>query len=51
MSSCPEEIAYRMGFISGEQLGILVKEMPENSYREYLERIIRTEIEGSSLDL
>ena len=51
MISCPEEIAYRMGFISGEQLGILVKEMPENSYREYLERIIRTEIEGSSLDL
>jgi len=36
MISCPEEIAYRMGFISKEQLSELGKELAGNSYGEYV---------------
>lgn len=36
MISCPEEIAYRMGYISKEQLCELGKALAGNSYGEYL---------------
>lgn len=36
---CPEEIAYRMGFISEEQLFKLADELAKSGYGEYLRRI------------
>jgi glucose-1-phosphate thymidylyltransferase len=36
MISCPEEIAYQMGYISKEQLCELGKELAGNSYGEYV---------------
>lgn len=36
MISCPEEIAYRMGFISKEQLRALGKALDGNSYGQYV---------------
>ncbi len=40
MISCPEEIAYRMGFIDQEQVRILALQMKNNRYGEYLLRLI-----------
>ena len=40
MVSCVEEIAYRRGFITLNQLEDLVKQMGENHYRSYLQRLI-----------
>lgn len=42
MISSPEEIAYRKGFISREQLKILVERLGKNSYSEYLLRLANT---------
>ncbi|MFL7814395.1 MAG: glucose-1-phosphate thymidylyltransferase RfbA [Anaerolineales bacterium] len=39
MISCPEEIAYRLGFISREQLLALAAEFPHTRYGNYLERL------------
>ncbi len=39
MISCPEEIAYRMGYISLEQLHELGKPLAGNSYGEYILRL------------
>ena len=36
MIGCPEEIAYRMGFITKEQLRSLGKNLIHNSYGDYL---------------
>jgi glucose-1-phosphate thymidylyltransferase len=36
MISCPEEIAYRMGYITKEQLCDLAKTMAGNTYGDYL---------------
>lgn len=36
MISCPEEIAYRMGFINREQVRILAQQINTNRYGEYL---------------
>jgi len=41
MISCPEEIAYRMGYIDKSQLHILAKRMNSNSYGQYLERLAK----------
>jgi glucose-1-phosphate thymidylyltransferase len=41
MISCPEEIAYRMGFISHEQLGKLADTFNGNSYGRYLAKLAR----------
>ena len=43
MVSCPEEIAYRRGFIDISQLEELVKNLGKNEYREYLERMVSQE--------
>lgn len=40
MISCPEEIAFRLGFISKERLGELVKGMGDNRYGDYLSRLL-----------
>jgi glucose-1-phosphate thymidylyltransferase len=36
MIACPEEIAYRMGYIGSEALRQLAQEMGDNAYRRYL---------------
>jgi glucose-1-phosphate thymidylyltransferase len=40
MISCPEEIAYRMGYISKEQLYELGKRLSHNGYGDYILRLI-----------
>jgi glucose-1-phosphate thymidylyltransferase len=40
MVSCPEEIAYRMGFITGEKLRELANAMSDNSYGAYLKSLL-----------
>ncbi len=44
MISCPEEIAYRMGYISREQLQQLALDMNNNEYGKYLLRLLEEEI-------
>ncbi len=44
MISCPEEIAYRLGFIDAAQLHRLGKEMESNEYGQYLLRLVKEEI-------
>ncbi len=44
MISCPEEIAYRLGYIDKEQLQRLAEEMSNNQYGEYLLRLVREEL-------
>ena len=46
MISCPEEIAYRMGFISVEDLHNLALQMGVNGYQEYLLRLYDEEASG-----
>jgi glucose-1-phosphate thymidylyltransferase len=41
---CPEEVAYRMGFISKEQLRILGEELQHNSYDDYLLQLLKEEV-------
>ena len=41
--SCPEEIAYRMGYITGEQLRGLALELEKSGYGDYLLRILHEE--------
>lgn len=43
MISCPEEIAFRMGYIDGDQLYELATRIGRNNYREYLIRLARGE--------
>lgn len=38
--SCPEEIAYRQGWITAEQLQQLAKPLQKNGYGQYLQRLI-----------
>ena len=45
MISCPEEIAYRMGFIDRKQLVALGQGVAQNSYGEYLLRLADGEID------
>lgn len=39
MIACPEEIAFRMGFIDKKQLGEQVKRYASNGYGQYLQRL------------
>ena len=43
MISCPEEIAYRMGFIDREQLVKLGQELSSNDYGQYLLELAKSE--------
>jgi glucose-1-phosphate thymidylyltransferase len=44
MISCPEEIAYRMGYITAGQLAALAAAMADNSYAGYLQRLLHEEL-------
>lgn len=41
--SCPEEIAYRKGFINKEQIRILAEPLSKNDYGRYLLRMIQSD--------
>ena len=41
--ACPEEIAYRMGFIDAEQLERLAEPLGKNEYGQYLLRLLAEE--------
>jgi glucose-1-phosphate thymidylyltransferase len=41
--ACPEEVAYREGFIDAQQLARLAKPLAKTSYGQYLQRIIEQE--------
>lgn len=43
MISCPEEIAYRRGFITSDNLLEIARSYKNNSYGEYLLRLVRPE--------
>lgn len=43
MISCLEEIAYRMGYITLDQVAQLSEKMGQNSYRDYLNRMVEWE--------
>jgi len=38
--ACPEEIAYRLGYITAEQLQALAAQLGKSSYATYLHRIL-----------
>lgn len=41
---CPEEIAYRMGYITAEQLARLAEPLSKNNYGKYLQKLLSEEI-------
>ena len=41
--ACPEEIAYRSGYISAEQLEKLIAPLAKNGYGQYLQRLLLEE--------
>jgi glucose-1-phosphate thymidylyltransferase len=43
MISCPEEIAYRLGYITADQLRALGEAMSGNQYGRYLMRLAEDE--------
>ena len=42
--ACPEEIAYRMGFINAEQLEALANKYAKNGYGQYLKQILTEQV-------
>ena len=44
--ACPEEIAYRMGFIDAAQLAALAKPLEKSGYGEYLLRVLSDRLLG-----
>ncbi|EKD97250.1 MAG: hypothetical protein ACD_23C00993G0001, partial [uncultured bacterium] len=42
--ACPEEIAYRKGFIDAEQLEKLAQPLAKNSYGQYLQRLLKERV-------
>ena len=44
--ACPEEIAWRMGYIDAEQLGRLAGSLMKNGYGQYLNDIVVSEAKG-----
>jgi glucose-1-phosphate thymidylyltransferase len=42
--ACPEEVAYRQGWINGEQLNELSQALLKNGYGQYLQRLLREKI-------
>ena len=43
---CPEEIAYRMGFVSAEQLKTCAKSLLMSGYGRYLQQLVAEEAQG-----
>lgn len=43
--ACPEEIAYRKGFINAEQLEKLAQPLAKNGYGQYLQRLLKEEVQ------
>lgn len=41
MVACPEEIAYRMGYINADQLAALAEPLSKNSYGQYLLNLLK----------
>jgi glucose-1-phosphate thymidylyltransferase len=41
---CPEETAYRKGFISAEQLEKLAQTLSKNGYGQYLKNLLKEEV-------
>jgi glucose-1-phosphate thymidylyltransferase len=39
--ACPEEIAYRLGYIDADQLNVLAAAAGESAYAEYLKHLLR----------
>jgi glucose-1-phosphate thymidylyltransferase len=46
--SCPEEIAYRMGFIDARQLAKLAEPFANNGYGQYLRRVLEETVQSHS---
>ncbi len=44
--SCPEEIAYRKGFINAAQLEKLSQPLSKNGYGQYLQRLLKEELQS-----
>jgi glucose-1-phosphate thymidylyltransferase len=44
--ACPEEIAYRKGFINAEQLERLAQPLAKNGYGQYLQRLLKEVIQS-----
>ena len=42
--ACPEEIAYRKGYITAEDLERLIKPLIKNTYGQYLQRLLKEKI-------
>ena len=42
--ACPEEIAWRYGWINSEQLARLAQPLAKNGYGQYLQRIVQEKI-------
>ncbi len=40
MISCPEEIAYRLGYIGADELRAIANQMSDNNYAAYLKRLL-----------
>ncbi|MBH2008513.1 MAG: glucose-1-phosphate thymidylyltransferase RfbA [Xanthomonadaceae bacterium] len=43
--ACPEEIAYRKGFINAEQLTKLAQPLAKNGYGQYLQRLLKEKVQ------
>jgi glucose-1-phosphate thymidylyltransferase len=43
MISCPEEVAYRMGFITADHLRSQINKIKNTVYAEYLEKVLQEE--------
>lgn len=50
MVACPEEIAYRAGYLQQEQLAALVAGMGSSSYTDYLKRLMSDHIEHAEIE-